>query len=260
MPPILLAEPECSGTSSGPACDYEPYCLNTSASAADTAILAMAPFGYYKMDDASGNIQDSSGNAHHGTSVIGTPTYSQAAITTKGAAASIAFNNGRFVVPKFAGLDNPAASWSASILAYVTGDSAGVGTDRSIFGQDGAGDTRFLAIRNGSAAYNYAAGGTPRGYRIDANLLPLNTPRVITWRATGGSVETWVDGVFALASIANGGDSSQPIAIGGSPETFWGAPAWRGSNFATWSRYITTAEVATLAEVLLDNFASAWTP
>jgi len=58
------------------------------------------------MNDASGNIQDSSGNAQHSTSAYGGLTYSQSSpITSDSSARSILINTGGFVVPKSATVD-----------------------------------------------------------------------------------------------------------------------------------------------------------
>jgi len=40
-------------------------------------VLADTPVAWYRLSDASGNVQDSSGNARHGSSVNGAPTYGQ---------------------------------------------------------------------------------------------------------------------------------------------------------------------------------------
>lgn len=71
-------------------------------------VAADTPAAFYRMQEASGNIQDSSGNAQHATSTggAGSVTYSQAgAIASDGASKSILFNDFHFEVPDSATLD-----------------------------------------------------------------------------------------------------------------------------------------------------------
>jgi len=64
-------------------------------------VLADAPKAWYRMQEASGLIQDSSGNAMHATSQVSTPTYGQASpITTDATAKSILFGSAQnFQIP-----------------------------------------------------------------------------------------------------------------------------------------------------------------
>jgi hypothetical protein len=72
-------------------------------------VLADSPAAYYRMDEASGLIQDSSGNANHATATAGagSATYAEpGAIASDPSSKSILFNpNFRFEVPDHASLD-----------------------------------------------------------------------------------------------------------------------------------------------------------
>lgn len=72
-------------------------------------VLADAPAAYWRMDEASGNIQDSSGNANHatGTEGAGSGTYAESgALASDAASKSIRFNpNFRFLVNDNVSLD-----------------------------------------------------------------------------------------------------------------------------------------------------------
>lgn len=66
-----------------------------------STILADTPRGYWRMDEASGNPADSSGNSHAVTSVTGTPTYSVAGALS-GEPASTAIS-----IPQFGSMSVP---------------------------------------------------------------------------------------------------------------------------------------------------------
>jgi Concanavalin A-like lectin/glucanases superfamily len=70
-------------------------------------VLADNPKAFWRMSEPSGSPQDSSGNAHHVTSVVGAPTYSQASpIVSDSAARSIYLPDGAyFSVPDHADWD-----------------------------------------------------------------------------------------------------------------------------------------------------------
>lgn len=61
-----------------------------------SAVLADTPFCFYKFDEASGNPQDSSGNARHITSTDGSPTYQQAGPMTGGSFSIRSVNSHQF--------------------------------------------------------------------------------------------------------------------------------------------------------------------
>ena len=83
------------------------YPLSETLGAYETEVISDAPAGYYRCDEASGLLQDSSGNARHATSSGGTATYQQTSpITSDSSAKAISFSgDDYFSVPDSAGLD-----------------------------------------------------------------------------------------------------------------------------------------------------------
>jgi hypothetical protein len=71
----------------------------------ESEVLADSPRGYWKLGEASGNPQDSSGNARHVTAVNGTPTYGQAGPISGTNAILFDGTTENFTVPDQAGLD-----------------------------------------------------------------------------------------------------------------------------------------------------------
>jgi hypothetical protein len=64
--------------------------------------MSDVPEAYYRMQEASGLIQDSSGNARHATASSGTPTYGQASpVITDPTAKAISFSSAYFRIPDF---------------------------------------------------------------------------------------------------------------------------------------------------------------
>lgn len=70
-------------------------------------VLSDSPVAYYRMNESSGQPQDSSGNGNHTTASFGTtPTYSVDSLLTSGGVTAIAFNNSAyFTAPDHATLD-----------------------------------------------------------------------------------------------------------------------------------------------------------
>lgn len=98
-------------------------------------VLADSPLAYWRLNEASGNPQDSSGNGHHVSSVIGTPTYGQTSpITSDAAAKAMSFaGNSGLVVPDAASgdWDVPGNTEIFSMECWMK--LAGNGTVRYIF-------------------------------------------------------------------------------------------------------------------------------
>lgn len=66
-----------------------------------TRVLGDSPVGYWRLDEASGNPQDSSGNGNHATASFGTPTYSETGALGSESNAAITFDGSTeyFTVP-----------------------------------------------------------------------------------------------------------------------------------------------------------------
>jgi hypothetical protein len=67
-------------------------------------VLADSPLVYWKLDEASGQFQDSSGNARHTTSVFGSPSYQQAGGINEGFSITSGYaeNNSGYFLPDIA--------------------------------------------------------------------------------------------------------------------------------------------------------------
>lgn len=268
MPPILTAEPECSGGGAGPgaSCDYQPYCEQVNASDPDTVILGLAPFAYYPMDDAAGLIQDASGNGHHASSVSGTPLYAQAPLTSK-VGNSIRFNGAHFVIPKPSAM-NGVAAWSLVWLEHVT-VFQGTGSPAqasSLLGIVETNKTGPWAAVNTSAGDLYVIwqGSTANAasYFSEADLIGRTA--VIAMTAGPGNSQPclYVDGVRWASGQMFSNPSANPLCVGRTDDGFFGWPDHNMSNLSTWDKVLTHAQVLSITEALADAalYAGALVP
>lgn len=97
---------------------YASWGTDVGASGYSTALLAFTPGGYWRMGEAAGQPQDSSGNANHTTITGGTPTYSQTGALSGDANTAILFNGstGYFSAPDAATID-PADTFT--VMAWI---------------------------------------------------------------------------------------------------------------------------------------------
>lgn len=86
---------------------YASWGTDVGASGYSTTLLAFTPGGYWRMGEAAGQPQDSSGNANHTTVTGGTPTYSQTGALSGDANTAILLNGstGYFSAPDAATID-----------------------------------------------------------------------------------------------------------------------------------------------------------
>lgn len=264
-------DPDAGG--GGGSHDYVPFAFDANTDDPDTVILALADlFAYYPMDDASGLIQDASGNANHASSSSGTRTYAQSPLTSK-VGNSIQFDGGHFVIPKPGGIGDmttDAAEWTMfwleRISAYVgTGSTGNTAVPRILMGQSGSGAAALLlgtVAANGDDLYTVVANRAS----IIPDLLPLSETMLVAMTkqpdVSGAShVDLSINGVpwTSMGAVTTGNNN---LTVGRSDDGFWGWSTHRMSNLATLERALTLAELKTVAEALLDTtaFAAALVP
>jgi hypothetical protein len=127
--------------------DYAPFGMTSGLKGyanLDAFIMAYNPWGYWKLDEASGAPQDSSGNSRHGSvGVAGNTQYRQAAITPR-SNYSVRLDTGQFQFPLVqGGFATLSGTWTFMFLAYFeaslgTGSPAMDPWGSHFFGQSNA--------------------------------------------------------------------------------------------------------------------------
>lgn len=260
-----------SSPSPGGTCDYEPYCYDVSATSPDTVIGGLAPFGYWKLNDASGAPQDSSGNGNHATAAHATLTYAQAPLSAKGGNSIALSAGGRIHFPGLTGgkhLNSPAADYTIVMLLMITG--AGDGNPNGvIFLSESQANTVALwgfYVREDLSPKlllhftNIANLGV-----IPAPVYPsLNVPFVLAIRGHANVEDYWVNGVLAGTSGRfGGGEQGSGWDLGANlGDSFFSSVPLRASNVAAWTSALTDAQLTAVCESLMDApmMAGAWTP
>jgi hypothetical protein len=258
---------------------YAPYVLNVNENHPDVIILRTGPFGYWKLDDASGAPQDSSGNANHGSVALGTPTYAQAAITSKVGDSIALDGTARLAFPAPVNLGHVDSVSAMAALVQMTGT-----------GNDGDGDVVWRVFMGGGAAgtgwvlsyFDEQLGGS---FALDGILTALigvnnqavwgadeqffdtsypgDDPKFIILNAVNSAMEIWVNGVLVTYGKRDSSLGGTPdLFVGQEPATFWGSPAMRVSNVVSWDRTLTHAEIKAITDAVLDEAAlsNAWRP
>ena len=237
-------------------CSYRPYCLSTNHDDPATVIVGLGPWSYYPMDDASGLIQDASGNNRDATSSAGgTITYAQPGITSK-RTKSIEFEGGRFVIPKPFSLDSGNA-WSVIWLEEIeTFHGSGSPAQGSVMFGETVGGTACLTICNTGSGDLYQIWGAAGGqnfasYVQDSDLV--GRPAVICLVASPASQpRLYVDGVRWGAAQNPGLIGPADLCVGSSDDGFWGYPKHRMSDLAFFDRGLSDAEIISITEALMD--------
>jgi hypothetical protein len=157
-------------------------------------------------------------------------------------------------------------------------------------GNDGTGDSPWRVFMGGGAAstgwvqafFDSSLGGSWPLDGILASLKGVNTtamygaveqqidtsypgddPHFIVLNAVYGAMQIWLDGVLVGQALRDSSLGGTPdLFVGADPSTFWGSPAMRVSNVATWDRNLLPSEIKMLSEAVLDStmVASAWQP
>lgn len=236
--------------------DYVPFCLNENADDVDTLILALTPFAYYPMDDASGLIQDASGNGNHATAAQGTAAYAQAPITSK-VGNSIRFDGQGFTIPKPQATLGGGAAWSFIWLQLITvwhgtGSTAEAPVPFGV-SQSSNSDALTLILAGGDLYVIFAQDGAQNyaSYFPEADLV--GRVAVIALVCNGDNQpQMYVDGVRWGATQTAGAGSGNDLRIGSMSDGFWGHSDMRMSNLASFDRGLTHAEVLSITEALHD--------
>ncbi len=159
-------------------------------------VLADSPKAYFRMAEASGLIQDSSGLAHHATVATGTATYQQASpITSDASDFSIDFSSDNFSIPNHADLTFgdtlTAEAWVYRADLGVTRVISGRGGTALTWGVDGANDKIFTAKADtGAICYS------------SITLAASTWYHVVYTKATSTNT-LYINGVDVTSSVTN---------------------------------------------------------
>lgn len=164
------------------------------------------------MNDASGNPQDSSGNAHHVTSVVGTPTYSQPSPFGGDATAkSITLpDTAYFSVPDHA--DFGMGSTCVTIEAWVKRGSVSQSTN--VLSHQSGG--YLMSIYDTDDLLHLVKSGTAEVFFSTATINDLNWHHtVVTYDNTTKVGALWIDGVReATSSTQSIADTGVALLLG----------------------------------------------
>ncbi len=175
-------------------------------------VLADSPRAYYRMDEASGLIQDSSGLAHHASASVGTgATYHQpTALSTDPSGWSIRIAAGDFSVPDHADLDLGDTLTAEAWINHETGDGT---------------NTRAISGR-GSLALTWGVDGSTQKLFIakaDTAVICLSTTNIepgrfyhVVYTKSGATNRIYINGVDRTGTVTNQtfADVAVPLKIG----------------------------------------------
>lgn len=253
----------------GPDCGYRPYCLNADeATDLDTAVLALTPFAYYKLDDASGNPQDSSGNGNHATTIAGTVTYQDAALSVK-ANDSIRLNGAVVVIPPPTANPGVPASgdWSAIMLAsfhdFDTSVTANGMPAILSWTPAGGSPAQFIWSNLAGRQFVFTDGsfGCNPGQSESPWVMDLDTPYVIALVASTNWITVYVNGTVWVTAVRYGNQvNGDTFTLGRAADTFWSAADWNVSNLAIFDSALAYADVQAITEAMLDASMIAVAP
>lgn len=243
----------------------------------DAFILAYSPWGYWKCNEASGNPQDSSGNARHGTAFGAGIAYSQAPITPR-AGNSVGLANHRFRFPspwqRFGALANTWAIGGLFTLSAELGTASppALVTGSAFFGQLGASSAASFSDAYVGIARTYGdipvlKSGTNGGG--SGNGMPLNKPMAIF--LVGSSVpgvvftiELYINGVKVGQCIRGnvGNGTVSTFSIGQAEDGAVPYPQMRASNICCWNAEISHRQIIDITEAMMDkdSYAAAYKP
>lgn len=220
-------------------------------SAFSEAVLATTPSAYWRLDEASGAPQDSSGNAEHIDTVYGTPTYSVAGWDATGTGMTFAANS-MLEASDSASFDLGTGDYS--VMFAVKGIT--FGTEQHVIGHDGAGNLgQWMVFSDNATPDNI----TLRHADATSGTLDhtLTTPTdvlddgswhlcIITVDRNGNAIP-YVDGSAGTPVDVSGSQSydmtnARPLRIAASTST--GSRQLVGSldEIAIWKGVILTAE------------------
>jgi len=244
--------------------DYLPYAYDVTATSPDTVIGALSPFGYWKLNDASGNPQDSSGNGNHATAAHATVTYAQAPLSAKaGNSIALSSNGGRLHFPTLGAttMGDLDEAFTITGLAMFTTSGLPNGNGVIWISESQANTVALwgMFLRDDLSVWLPLMNQTVKGITPPGFYPPLNTPFAFGIRASGLVQDIWINGVlvstqFRIDDNATGAGWDLGMNLG---DSFFGSPAGRYSNIAAWITALTDAQMVAVAESLMDATITA---
>ncbi len=161
-------------------------------------VLADNPKAFFRMQEASGLIQDSSGLAHHATSQTGTPLYNgtPVPVTSDPSARHIAFDgNDYFSIPDHTDLD---FGDTVSVEAWIY--LAALGSVRVWTGRGSAG-----ALSMGTNTDNtvFAAKANVGIIVSSTTTIPEDTWKHVVYTKSGATSKIYIDAIDRTGTITN---------------------------------------------------------
>jgi 3D (Asp-Asp-Asp) domain-containing protein len=260
---------------------YTPNAQKADPLALDTAILASSPWAYWKLNEASGLPQDSSGNGRHSTYAGAALVRQHPARTSKtgpsiffnGTTASILFPTpqahlsalsgtwtimGMFEFSWELGIGSGAANAYGSVfLAQDTG-SANAGTNYDFH-------LRY-ARTYGECLTLFSTSGYIAG---SASGMQLSQPMVITVVGTSipgvsYSFDVWINGVKNISGPMRGNATATAngLTLGRINDQTYPYPAFWASNIAMWAYELNNRQIMDLTEYYMDKpkYATLYKP
>jgi hypothetical protein len=204
------------------------------ATTLSAAILMDAPFAFWKCDDASTSLADSSGNGFSLTTVTGTPTFksglliptlpSTPFVNLSGYVTTAAANG--FELASILGRTLPLTQWTAEFVVSMFG---GVSTIARILDWRTSSTTAILALYNNAGAFSTTLNNTNTGL-LPSGVFAVGKPYhvVVTCStvSTTSTLTTYVNGVRYGAAVA----ATASTASGGTPRVGIGDYTYGGTT------------------------------
>lgn len=206
------------------------------------AILADAPFAFWKCDDASTSLADSSGNGFNLTTVVGTPTFQSGLLIPTLASAqfinfagySAATTAHGFQLTSILGRTLPLTTWTAEFVVSMFGQTTGI--VRIIDWRTSA-TTSILAIYNNGGPLSLAFNNTNTPL-LPTGIFGLGKPYhiVVTCSTSAGTstLTCYVNGVRLGAAVT----AAASTASGGTPIVGLGDYTYGGPTAGITSGYV----------------------
>lgn len=234
----------------------------------DTYIASLTPWGYWKLNEASGVPQDSSGNARHGAAPIA-PSYSQAPITSK-VGNSIRFDGARLTFPgPQTRLGALSGLWTIGGLFYLEAELGTSSPAASVhgspfFGQNG---TMFASNSDIYVGIQLQYGDIlifKSGINSGGGAFGLQLNQAMSIFIVGTSVpgvaytcELWINGVRqGQVMRGNAGSSStSQFQIGKGQDAAAPFAKFKASNICCWNSELTPIQMMNITQLMLDKAA-----
>jgi hypothetical protein len=240
----------------GVVASYVPYAYNAvsvNPADVDATILAMSPWGYWKMDDASGAPQDSSGNGRHAAISAGSVTYQEPALTAK-STASIKLNTHTTCIT-FPPLVSMMSIYTQpfTLMGVTSFDDDGTPTSNGVV---------FMSEVQNSGASMFGFYLQPNSdlwlfinqapvSSMDSFKPGIGVPFVWAIVANAFSVTVYINGVVASTGFRlNASYTENTWAFG--VTGFFTNPTMHISNIVAWDSALSQDDVVRLSQALMD--------